>query len=150
MYRVSAAMIAMVLAILVGVGVLLQIALSLADSPPEVLLWMGVGWLLFTAFMLALTARPATVVSGAGIAVRRVFGARRHPWTEIADIQIEEVSGQSAPRLQVRGAVIYDPRSHRTVLPYLHHRRLGPTKLEAEVAELRRRWETERGPAQRT
>lgn len=143
-HRASTAMISVAAAVLVGVGALLLVALHLNDSSPEVLAWVGVGWFLFTAFMLAVTARLATVVSRAGIEVRRIFGRSAHPWAEIADIQIEEVTGPSS-RFQVFGAVVYDADLRRVVLPYLHHKRLGSAQLEAEVSELRRRWEAERG-----
>lgn len=143
-YRVFPAMIVAVLVPLVVVGALLLLALFLNDAPPEVLVGVGVGWLLIVALGLSSVVRPQTVLSHAGIAVRRSFGGHLHLWAEITDIQIEEVSSPSS-KFKVYGAVVYDTEQRRVALPYFHDKRLGPEQLEGEVDRLRRRWEAERG-----
>ncbi|CAM3561748.1 PH domain-containing protein [Kibdelosporangium persicum] len=143
-YRVSVGLVSVLTAILLVVGALLLVALSLNDASAGVLIGMGAGWLVFTAFMLMLAVRPSTVVSGAGVQVRRAFDARTLPWARIADIQTEEVSGQSAAHLQVSGVALYDVDGQRVVLPYLHNKRLKPERFEAALNDLRRRWEAGR------
>lgn len=143
-YRTSTAMVVATSAPSIGVGALLLFALYLNDASSPALIGMGIGWLLITLFLIALAVRPMTVISRSGIEVRGLFGARVHPWAEIADIQIEEVSNTPVDG-KVFGAVVYDADLRRVALPHLHHKRLGSAQLETEVSELRHRWEAERG-----
>lgn len=143
-YRAHTAMVLAVSTPLIGVGALLLFVLSLNDAPSPALVAVGIAWLLITGLMIALAVRPRTTISRAGIEVRGPFGTRVHPWAEVADIQIEEVSSSPAAG-KVFGAVIYDADLRRVALPYLHHKRLGSAQLESAMGELRRRWTEERG-----
>jgi FtsH-binding integral membrane protein len=125
-----------------GVAVVSQAAAASDELPTG---WFAAGWLVVVAVVLVPALRPATLIDGRGVTVRRVMRTSAHPWREISDIRFEQVTGPFA-RVTVRGAVLYDAELRRHELPYLTDRRLhGIEAAELATAELRKRWVASRG-----
>jgi len=146
-YRIGPLQLAIVVGAVVLSGVLLiPQTVSLAEYADWPTGWLITGWLVFAAVVLVPPIRPATVITGDGITVRRLVRTTVHPWREIADIQFEQVTGPFS-RITVRGAVLYDADLRRRELPYLTDRRLSDTTAaELATAELHKRWVAARGP----
>lgn len=143
-YRVTTTIIATTVGVLGVGGAVLLLRMGADDAGPVVLTWVGVGWVVFSALLLALTVRSATVVTDAGVEVRGAFRTRTYPWERIAHVMIEEIGGP-ASAVAIYSGVIYDENLRRVALPYVNHKRLGEG-LEGEVRKLYERWEDLRGP----
>ena len=143
-YRVNTQMIGAAGAAFALGGLVLLLRLSADDMPGGGLVAVGVGYVLFVGWMMVLLIRSSTTIADEGVIVRNTRNTTVHPWAEIADIRFELVA---TGRVTMRGAVLYDARLRRIVLPYVNDRRLGGTPAaERATTELRERWEAARGP----
>jgi hypothetical protein len=103
---------------------------------------IGVGYVALIGLLLLLAMRSSTTVTDDGVVVRHTWSTSVYPWAQIADIRYERVTG-AASRITIHGAVLYDARLRRVVLPFLNDR-----SVDAAVratTELRDRWTAARG-----